>query len=87
MTMVLIKNLELSNLNFLSCHLLLITAFAEKKKKKNCICSSMAGPLVSSETNKTTCPFFRQHGSISDLRFFWGGGREGAKVEGIFHIK
>ena len=47
----------------------------------------MAGPLVSSETNKTTCPFFRQHGSISDLRFFWGGGREGAKVEGIFHIK
>lgn len=47
----------------------------------------MAGPLVSSETNKTTCPFFRQHGSISDLRFFGGGGREGAKVEGIFHIK
>lgn len=86
MTMVLIKNLELSNFNFLSCHLLLITAFAEKKTK-NCICSSMAGPLVSSETNKTTCPFFRQHGSISDLRFFWGGGREGAKVEGIFHIK
>lgn len=34
MTMVLIKNLELSNLNFLSCHLLLITAFAEKKQQK-----------------------------------------------------
>lgn len=32
MTMVLIKNLELSNFNFLSC-LLLITAFAEKKQK------------------------------------------------------
>ena len=47
----------------------------------------MAGPLVSSETNKTTCPFFRQHGSISDFRFFWGGGEGGGKVEGIFHIK
>ena len=33
MTMVLIKNLELPNFNFLSCHVLLITAFAEKKKK------------------------------------------------------
>ena len=32
MTMVLIKNLELPNFNFLSCHVLLITAFAEKKK-------------------------------------------------------
>ena len=32
MTSVLIKNLELSNFNFLSCHLLFITAFAEKKK-------------------------------------------------------
>ena len=37
----------------------------------------MAGPLVSSETNKTTCPFFRQHGSISDFRFFWSGGEGG----------
>ena len=83
MTMVLIKNLELPNFNFLSCHVLLITAFAEKKKK-NCICSPMAGPLVSSETNKTTCPFFRQHGSISDFRFLGGGG---GKVEGIFHKK
>ena len=86
MTSVLIKNLELSNFNFLSCHLLLITAFAEKKNT-SCICSSMAGALVSSETSKTTCPFFRQHGSISDFRFFWGGGEGGGKVEGIFHIK
>ena len=34
MTMVLIKNLELPNFNFLSCHVLLITAFAEKKTHK-----------------------------------------------------
>ena len=87
MTMVLIKNLELPNFNFLSCHVLLITAFADKKNTKNCICSPMAGPLVSSETNKTTCPFFRQHGSISDFRFLGGGGGRGGKVEGIFHKK